>query len=156
MNREKEVSCVISGSFGKFKPEIDRAIDNFRDLGVTVLAPGKGWLYIPPQRQYSRSAFFRPLHSEVGRTIKQIEDEFLDAIRNSDFLYVVNPDGFIGQTVGMEIGFAVACDKPVYSQKQIPVGLEFDPVWAEIVTSIKPLAPEEIVRQIAERKLSKL
>lgn len=44
--KEGELSTCISGSF-KFKPEIDRLIEEFQDLHVKVLSPEKGWLAVP-------------------------------------------------------------------------------------------------------------
>jgi len=65
MNPERKLKCIVSGSFRKFKQEIDTAIDELTDYGVTVLAPNKGWLYIPPQRLYSSDyKEFRPLPAE--------------------------------------------------------------------------------------------
>ena len=151
---ERELKTVISGGFSKFKPEIDLAIQEFEDLGVTVLGLGKGWLYIPPSKQPDRNSSqrFRPLPSEIGRTIKQIEDGFLQAVEQSDFLYIVNPEGFIGESVALEIGFAIAKRIPIYSQKQIPLNLEPDPLWKELLSHVNPLPPEKAMVDVISKK----
>ncbi len=41
------------------------------------------------------------------------EDEFA-AITSADALYVLNPDGYIGTLVKIEIGYALGKSKPVY------------------------------------------
>lgn len=46
---------------------------------------------------------------------KEIESAHLQAIRKSDFLYVVNPGGYIGPSATMEIGYALALSVPIYS-----------------------------------------
>ncbi len=148
--KENDLKCVVSGSFFKFKPEIDRAIDNFTELGVTVLAPDKGWLYIPPQKIFSASAQarqFRPLPSERGMSVGQIEHEFLTSLSNSDFVYVVNLNGYVGEVVAMEIGVAMALGVPIYSQEPISPILDADPTWKERVSQIPTLSIEEVVKE---------
>ena len=44
-----------------------------------------------------------------------VESRHLDAIAKSDFVFVVNPDGYIGPSATMEIGYATARGKPVYA-----------------------------------------
>lgn len=147
MSPEKKLKCVVSGSFSKFKPEIDRAIDELTDLKVTVLAPNKGWLLIPPTRNYSKDKnSFRPLPSERGMDIKQIEDAFLSAIKDSDFVYVINPDGYIGNVVSFELGFAMSLDIPIYSQFPISNLLDPNPDWAKRISDIPTVSIQEAIR----------
>lgn len=144
MSKENKLSCAIPRSFSKFKPEIDLTIEEFTDLGVSVLAPDEGWLYKPGLRSFTREDLysFRPLPSEIGMTIKEIEDKFLDSLSKSDFVYVVNPEGFIGDTVGFEIGFAKGKNIPIYSQRQI---LDGDLVSKGMISDIKVLNPRETI-----------
>lgn len=153
MLHEREISCTVSGSFKKFKPEIDRTIDEFRDHGVNVLAPAKGWLYIPPVRQYSKKDLkFRPLPSERHMTIRQIEDEFLRCIVRSTFLYVVNPEGYIGISVAFEMGVAFSSGIPIYSRDPVPEDIDSTPISLAIISSIKVLPPEETVKDIKDNR----
>lgn len=155
MSNENELSNVISGSFSKFKPEIDLAIDEFTGLGVTVLAPDKGWLYKPPLRQFEKEDlvnFFRPLPSEIGMRIKEIEDAFLASLRKSDFVYVLNPEGFIGNMVSFEIGYALASKIPIYSQRQI---LDQGLVSLGVIADVKILSPKEAAIDAMNIKLLK-
>ena len=140
---------MVSGSFAKFKPEIDRAIDQLTDLGVMVLAPDKGWLYKPPTRLYfPEDKQFRPLPSEVGMSVRQIEDSFLLALSRSDFVYVVNPGGHVGETVSMEMGFALALGIPVYLQEPVDLSLDLDPVWQETMKSLEVIPIEKLVGEV--------
>ncbi len=105
---------AISGSF-KFKPEIDAMHEEFRDFGVTVLEPSLGWQQLPTTQLTSTS--FRPLPAELGLTIREIEDRFLRAIDEADFLYVLCAEGYIGPSTALEIGYAFGGDTPVYASQ---------------------------------------
>jgi hypothetical protein len=155
MSNENDLSNVISGSFSKFKPEIDLTIDEFTELGVTVLAPNKGWLYKPPLRRFQKEDlinFFRPLPSEIGMRIKEIEDAFLASLRKSDFVYVVNPEGFIGTMVSFEIGYALASNVPIYSQRQI---LDQGLISLGYISGVKIFTPKEAAIDAKKLKLLK-
>jgi nucleoside 2-deoxyribosyltransferase len=115
-----ELSTSISGSF-KFKPEIDAAHEIFRDHNVIVLAPGTGWLYMTPAKLSLITAqnMLRPLPIERGMSPKQIENSFLESIRESDFLYVMNKESYMGNSTAFELGFALGIGKPVYAAEPI-------------------------------------
>jgi len=154
--KEKELKACVSGSFSKFKPEIDLAIEELKDLGVVVLAPEKGWLYKPPRTIFSPSeSQFRPLTSEAGKKIKQIEDDFLLRVKKSDFLYVVDPGGYVGNSACLEIGFAVANGIPVFLQEKInPLLVEGNGVWEEIKSKVKVFSLKEAINQIKTSRRS--
>lgn len=153
---ERELKCVVSGSF-KFKPEIDRAIEELTDLGVIVLSPEKGWVYKPPTRIFTlEDQQFRPLPSERTMTPEQIEQMFLSALANSNFVFVVNPGGYVGGTVSMEIGFAFGRDIPVFCLEPIDPGIDPDPAWRETVSKIPVLSIEEIVKIFKESDLASM
>lgn len=142
--KENELSTCISGSF-KFKPEIDRLIEEFQDLHIRVLAPEKGWLYIPRYRISPPK--FRPLPSEKGIPIKQIEDDFLRKIKIATFLYVANIGGYLGNSANFEIGFALGNEKPVYASEKIN-NIENDLAYGEYLKFIKTMNPEETVKDV--------
>jgi len=146
--KENGLKCSISGSFFKFKPEIDHLIDEFRGLGITVLAPSKGWLEISPLRISSYPATFRPLPNEVGMSVKEIEDEFLRSVANSDFLYICNPDKYLGDSTCFEIGFALGKNIPCYSLWPVTNfdGHSGDDLyWRSLAGKIQSLMPEAVV-----------
>ena len=147
---ENELKCCVSGSFFKFKPEIDRTIDEFRDLGITVLAPEKGWLFIPNRIQRAKYMEFRPLPSERKMSIRQIEDSFLLKIKQADFHYIANFEGYLGPSSALEIGFAMACGVPSFSVEQIKLD-EPNDLWLKKITGkIKIAAPKEVKRLFTE------
>ena len=53
----------------------------------------------------------RPLTLE---TMRGLEEDHFRAIRESEALYVMNPDGYIGTLVTVEIGYARGAGKPVF------------------------------------------
>lgn len=146
MGVERDIRCVVSGSFSKFKPEIDLTIDELTDIGVTVLAPDKGWLHKAPTRLYSLGdKQFRPLPTEKGMSPREVEDSFLEALSNSDFVYVVNPGGYVGDVVSLEMGFAIGLGIPIYSQEPISPALDIDPMWKERISNIRVCSAQEAV-----------
>jgi len=154
VSKERKIKATVSGSFSKFKDKIDLAIEELEDLGVEVLSPDKGWLYIPKYRvlRITESLGLRPLPSEKDMSLKQIEDEHLRSISNSDFLYVVDPDGYVGEMVSFEMGFAWAADVPVFSMEQINPNLDIDPLWKQrIKTLVRIRSIEQVVQEAKEK-----
>lgn len=149
MRKEGELSCSVSGSFSKYKKEIDLVIDEFTDLGVKVLAPEKGPV-IKPFRGFVvvTKDEFNPLASEVGMSIKEIEDKFLENVARSVFLYVYNRHGYVGISGGMEIGFALGKGIPIYSLENIIDNGENDLWLRKIVREIKIASPKEVVDEL--------
>ncbi len=96
-----DIAVVISGSFRKHLPEIQEAIRQFRALGVTVLSPQLSPAVNP-------SDDFVVLETDDTDDPSVLEQRHLAAIKKADMLYICNPDGYIGLTVAMEIGFARA------------------------------------------------
>lgn len=85
---------------------VRRVARRFTKLGVEVLSPSS----FSVKREVRG---FVILRGDTG-TPREVEREHLAAIRNSDFLYIVNPDREIGVSTCLEIGFAVAHDIPVF------------------------------------------
>lgn len=104
---ETNISATISGSFNKHFEQIRRKILEFEQEGIRVLSP-------KPSRPVSRTERFVVLESDRGTPAK-IESKHLEAISRSDFLYIVNPGGYIGKSVTLEAGYALSKDIPVYS-----------------------------------------
>ena len=152
MRKENEIKGCISGSF-KFKPEIDRLIDEFHDLGAVILSPEKGWIAMPLFRLHQLPhPEFRPLPNELGMSIKGIEDNFLRSVGHSDFLYVANFEGYTGKSTNLEIGFAFGKGVPVYSFVQMKKEDEGDLWLGRFLEQIKVATPTEVVNEIREKK----
>ena len=154
---KEEAKCCISGSFNKGKDIIDRDIDTFNDLNVMVLAPSKGWLFLPRDSHIDRyDKGFRPLASERGLNVKQIEDNFLECIKKSDFLYIEAVGGYVGNSGFFEIGFAIANEIPVYSSESIILDSDFDIEIREILSKIQVATPEKAIKDFKEERTKRL
>ena len=55
------------------------------------------------------------MRSEALQTPDKIEDRHLDAIQHADFVWFFAPDGYVGPTGALEVGFARASGIPVYT-----------------------------------------
>lgn len=107
----RQPMVTISGSFNRFLPQVRRAVEECWDDGALVLSPHqptpykeivKGFILLEGDRHHSAQ-------------VRSVEDRHLACIARSDFLWVVCPDGYIGNATAMEIGYALAGDVPIYS-----------------------------------------
>lgn len=105
-----KISASISGSFRRDLAGIQERIHQFQQKGVEVLSPKLS-------KAVSQQGEFVRLQEDKG-TPGEIESKHLKAISQSDFLYVVNPGGYIGRSVAFEIGYALSKGIPVYSLEE--------------------------------------
>ena len=110
---EWEFTTCISGRYKWYKREVDKVREEFNDNGIKVLQPPPGPL------ELTRVDGFTPIKPEIHLPISVVEDNFLRCIRHSDFLYIVNPDGTIGVSISLELGFAAGIGLPVFSTSSV-------------------------------------
>lgn len=103
--------ATVSGSFHRHMPAIEAAVSDLRELGVGVLSPSD-------PRIVDQHGAFLYVASDKVRSIRLVQDRHLEAIRASHFLWLVAPDGYVGQSASMEIGFAVGSRTPIFSASQ--------------------------------------
>lgn len=124
----KNLNCVIIGSFRKFYFDILHIAERLNYLGISVLSPKKSKI-IDPSRE------FVVLESDIETSelpcIHCIEGKVLEHIRTSDFIYMYNPQGYIGRSTAFEVGFAYAFGKKIISAHPVS-----DPAIAEFVDHI--------------------
>lgn len=103
---------TVSASFNRFLREMQYAIEELSDEGAEVLSPRRptpyrelnnGFLLLGGDKEYS------------NLSVKSVQDRHLACIAWSDFLWVICPDGYIGNSAAMEIGAAIAAGIPIYS-----------------------------------------
>ena len=104
------VRATISGSFNKSLDKVQRKIREFERARIEVLSPS-----VSPKRATRNGFVF--LVRDKGDP-KEVEAKHLDAISRSDFLYVVNPEGYVGVSVSLEIGYALSRHITVFSSHQ--------------------------------------
>ena len=100
------LTCTISGSFRRSLDAIELKMAEFRHAGFTVLSPRN-------THSVGEVTGFILLEGDTGSP-KDIQQGHLNAIRQSDFLYVVNPGGYIGPSATLEIGYALSLGIPVF------------------------------------------
>lgn len=95
------MKVTIIGSFQKNMEEIRNVMHLFITNGYTILSPGV-------DMEISPASTFLYVSE---RPIKNIKS----AIANSDFVYLVNSNGYVGTKTTEEIEHANAIEKPIYA-----------------------------------------
>ncbi len=101
-----QLKVTVSGSFRRHLASITTAVETFTSLGCRVLSP-------EDPRVVDSFGEFLFVASDRLRTIRTVQNRHLAAIAASDFLWLVDPDGYVGQSASMELGFAVALGIPI-------------------------------------------
>jgi NTP pyrophosphatase (non-canonical NTP hydrolase) len=103
-----QFDVVLCGTFRKDTAGLKQAFDQLRDLGCRVLSPGNVEIV-------SESDGFVYMRGEEIETPERLEMKHLDAIQHARFIWLHAPEGYVGPTAALEIGFARACGIPVFS-----------------------------------------
>src|SRR2546429_62819 len=109
------LAATVSGSFHRHMSAIHDAVTALVDLGVQVLSPSD-------PRVVDQRGDFLFVASDRVRSVRMVEDRHLESIRASHFLWLVAPDGYVGQSASLELGFAVAVGTPIFGLSK-PVDL---------------------------------
>ena len=99
--------AVLCGSYKRDREGLFRAYDELVVTGCQVLSPRR--------MQFDNAAFVRDT-AEQGISSRAIEAWHLSAIRQANFVMLHAPDGYVGLSAAMEIGFATAQGCPVFSR----------------------------------------
>ncbi|MBX3024677.1 hypothetical protein KF840_07190 [bacterium] len=102
------ITATVSGSFHRHLHAIESAVLELTALGVRVLSPAD-------PRIVGANGEFLFVASDRVRSVRLVQDRHLQAIEASGFLWLVDPDGYVGQSASLEIGFAIARGIPVLS-----------------------------------------
>src|SRR5882724_1081064 len=102
------LTATVSGSFHRHMDAIARAVHELSALSVRVLSPAD-------PRVVAAHGEFLFVASDRVRSVRLVQDRHLDSIRAADFLWLVCPDGYVGQSASMEVGFAAAAGVPIFS-----------------------------------------
>jgi len=111
VNKSKKLSVVVSSSFRKHFEGISRVVKEFEKVDIQVLSP-KPSKIINPKHE------FVILETDDTDDPKTLEQRRLDAIEKADALYIYNLDGYIGASATLELGWAIALGKPIYSKEE--------------------------------------
>jgi len=87
---------------------VTRAVHELAALSVRVLSPAD-------PRVVAAQGEFLFVASDRVRSVRLVQDRHLESIRAADFLWLVCPDGYIGQSASMEIGYAAGAGIPMFA-----------------------------------------
>lgn len=99
---------TVSGTFRRAMAEVQEAVTELYDAGADVLSPAD-------PRVVDSFGDFVFVASDAVRHLRVVQARHLSAIAASDFVWLLAPDGYIGLSAAMEIGFAAAHGIPVFS-----------------------------------------
>ncbi|MDP2703990.1 MAG: MazG nucleotide pyrophosphohydrolase domain-containing protein [bacterium] len=108
----KKLSVVVSGSFCRSFEGISETVRAFESLGVEVLSPKASKVINPGEE-------FAVLETDDTSDPQTLEQRHLDAITAADALYLYDPEGYIGDSSKMELGWAIALGKPVFCKELV-------------------------------------
>src|SRR5713101_2972035 len=102
------MTAAVSGSFHRHMEAISSAVRDLTARSIRVLSPAD-------PRVVAVQGEFLFVASDRVRSVRLVQDRHLDCIRAADFLWLVCPDGYVGQSASMEVGFAAAVGVPIFS-----------------------------------------
>lgn len=105
---EQHLRATVSGSFHRHMNVITAAVHELASLSVQVLSPAD-------PRVVAANGEFLFVASDRVRSVRLVQDRHLESIRAADFLWLVCPDGYVGQSASMEVGFAAAAGVPIFA-----------------------------------------
>jgi len=101
------VRVTVSGSFRRHWDAVKRAINAFEALGAEIISPKS------TEKEREEDEFVY-LKGEKG-SAEEIELNHLRSIASSDALYIASPDGSVGPSTALEMGYALALGVPIWS-----------------------------------------
>jgi len=122
------LTATVSGSFHRHMEAITVAVRDLATLSVRVLSPAD-------PRIVAAQGEFLFVASDRVRSVRLVQDRHLESIRAANFLWLVCPDGYLGQSASMEVGFAAAAGVPIFAT-HVPCDLTL----REYVTIVPTLA----------------
>jgi hypothetical protein len=106
--RGRVIRVTVSGSFRRAMAEVQATVYSLTDMGVTVLSPAD-------PRVIDEVGAFLFVASDRLRSVRLVQQRHLQAIGASHFLWLVAPDGYLGVSAAMEVGYATAVGTPVFA-----------------------------------------
>lgn len=103
------VPVVLSGSYRKDFEGLRQTYEELQDIGCDVLSPSN----VVAVNEVDGFVYMK---GEETQAPESIELRHLRAIERSRFVWLHAPNGYVGPTAALEIGFAKAAGIPVYSK----------------------------------------
>ena len=103
---------VLSGSFRRDVEGLRLVHQELQDLGCVVLSPR----HVQPATEVDGFVFMK---GEETETPNRIELRHLEAIEKAAFMWLHAPEGYVGLSASLEVGFAHAQGVPVFSRDPV-------------------------------------
>src|SRR5882724_8422095 len=103
---DPNLKAAVSGSFHRHMERISAAVQELASRAIRVLSP-------TDPRVVAAQGEFLFVASDPVRSVRLVQDRHLECIRAANFLWLVCPDGYVGQSASMEVGFAAAVGVPI-------------------------------------------
>lgn len=117
------MDITISGSYRKHFDRLISVKKDFESLGANVLRPHSDEI---------SSADEELVRLEGDpETLRAIQEKQLEALRDSDLVYVVNPGGYLGPSATLEVGYAHRAGTPVFTSEA-----PFEPAVAAVISGV--------------------
>jgi hypothetical protein len=87
---------------------ITAAVNELAARSIRVLSPAD-------PRVVAAQGDFLFVASDRVRSVRLVQDRHLESIRAANFLWLVCPDGYLGRSASMEVGFAAAVQVPIFT-----------------------------------------
>ena len=100
---------VLSGSFRKAPELLKSEFAQLIAVGYRILSPSN----VNPAVEKN---WFVYMEGESSNLPEMLEWKHLHAIKRCRFLWLFAPEGYVGLSAALEIGFAIALGVPVYSR----------------------------------------
>lgn len=129
-----QCQVVLSGSYRKDFESLKATYEELLDLGCKVLSPSN----VTAVRETDGFVFMK---GEESQSPDAIEGRHLDAIQRANFIWLHAPEGYIGPTASLEIGFACAIGVPVFAKEIVkdPVIHSFVQVMPSLAAAIEAI-----------------
>lgn len=101
------VRAVLCGSFRRDRTGLAQAYDELVCTGCQVLSPRR--------LRFDDGEFVRDA-AEAGLAVREIEVMHLTAIAQADFIWLHAPEGHVGTSASLEIGYALAHRIPIFAR----------------------------------------
>lgn len=115
---------VLCGSFRRDIDGLRRAFVELQDSGCVVLSPTN----VDPESEQDGFVY---MQGESIHTPEALESNHLSAIERAVFVWLHAPDGYVGLSASLELGFASAAGIPVFTESNLA-----DPVLRSFVKRV--------------------
>lgn len=119
--RRLSMKITVIGSFRKYYKEICNLINEFEKRGIQVMSPQKSFIID------NIDGFVILNSDEKSQQPFIIQEHVFENIKNSDAVYVWNPEGYLGNSTCYEIGKIMGMEKPILFKerpKDLPINIE--------------------------------